>query len=193
MEKFTSLTSKVVPVNIKDIDTDMIIPAEHLKMVSRDGFGEKLFERLRNSDPDFPLNKSEFKDAEILVADDNFGCGSSREHAIWALTGWGFKVIISKSFADIFSGNAGKNGLVLVKLSDEAVDSMLEAAQSGDYEVKVDLESQTVFLPSGEERRFDYPEFRKHCILNGLDDIDYIKSHELDIQEFRKNQINFSD
>jgi len=176
MDKFVSITSKVMPLPIKDIDTDMIIPAEFLKQVSKEGFGKYVFSILKKTYPDFPMNKEEFKDAKIIVADSNFGCGSSREHAVWAIKDAGFDVIISKSFADIFSGNAGKNGLVLIKLEDDIVEKLLMDSKNGDYEISVDLDKQLISLPNAEKIQFEYDPFRKHCILNGLDDIDYILS-----------------
>lgn len=186
MEKFTTMTSQVVPLPLKDIDTDMIIPACYMTSVSREGYGEHLFQRLRDEHHDFVLNDERFKGARILVADENFGCGSSREHAVWALMGWGFRVVIAKSFADIFAGNSGKNGLVLVPLADGLVDQIVRAAQTSNYKVTVDLEQQTVCLPNGEAVAFEYDPFRKHCVISGLDDIDYIQSHHDKIGEYRR-------
>ena len=186
MQKFEQVTSRAIPLPLRDVDTDMIIPATFLTSVSREGYGENVFRRLRDQDPQFPFNLDKYKGAEILVAAENFGCGSSREHAVWALTGWGIKAIIAKSFADIFSGNAGKNGLVLVKLSSESVDALLASTSSGSGIVTVSLQEQTVTLPGGKIERFEYNPFRKHCILNGLDDIDYIRSHQADRDAFRK-------
>jgi 3-isopropylmalate/(R)-2-methylmalate dehydratase small subunit len=186
MERFVDLRGKTVPVPIKDIDTDLIIPAQFLTSVSRKGYGENLFKRLKESNPDFPLNRPEFANATILVSDSNFGCGSSREHAVWAITGAGFRVVIAKSFADIFSGNAGKNGLLLVVLSAPTVDKILESSRNGDYFVDVNLETQTVTLPDGTQERFDYDLFRRHCLLNGHDDLDYLLSHSAQISEWKK-------
>ncbi len=188
MEKFTTVRSKVIPLRIKDVDTDMIFPASFMTTVSRSGHGDKLFYRLRESSPDFPFNQERFKGANILVADHNFGCGSSREHAVWALTDWGIRVVIAKSFADIFFGNAGKNGLLLITLPCDVVDSILAEAQKRDYSISVDLASQTVTLDNGENVQFEYDSFRKHCLLGGLDDIDYILSYEKEIGEFRKQR-----
>ncbi len=194
MDKFTKFTSRAVSLPLNDVDTDMILPAEYLKNVSRTGFGENLFQALRTDDPDFPLNLEKYKGAEVLVAGNNFGCGSSREHAVWAVVQAGFRVIIAKSFADIFYNNGAKNGLMLVTLSAPIVDKMLLDAESGDYEVSVDLESQTVTLPSGEKESFDFDPFRRHCMLGGLDDIDYINSHKAEIDAFRQttNPTRFS-
>ncbi len=193
MEKFTTVESKVIPVRIKDVDTDMIFPASYMTTVSRTGHGAHLFERLKQGDPNFSFNNPAYAGAKILVADENFGCGSSREHAVWALTDWGIRVVIAKSFADIFFGNSGKNGLLLIKLPSDTVDTILNGAEAGEYKVKVDLENQCVTLPTGESYNFDYDPFRKHCLLSGLDDIDYIFSHKAEIDAFRKKQVCFAE
>jgi 3-isopropylmalate/(R)-2-methylmalate dehydratase small subunit len=187
MQAFKSVKSKVLPLPLKDVDTDMIIPAQFLTSISREGYGQNLFKRLREADAQFPLNQEKYKGAQILVADNNFGCGSSREHAVWALDGAGFKAVIAKSFADIFAGNSAKNGFLLVVLPEAVVDRILLEARSGSYELNVDLEKQTVTLPDGTNVAFDYDPFRKHCLLNGLDDIDYILSFKDEIRAF-KNQ-----
>lgn len=187
MEKFKSITAKVLPLPIKDVDTDMIIPAQFLTSVSRAGFGENLFRRLRDMDPQFPLNMPKYKDAAIMVADSNFGCGSSREHAVWAIMDAGFRVVISKSFADIFYSNSAKNGLILVTLPPDIVDKILEEAKNKELVLTVDLEKQEV--KCGENTySFAYDSFRRHCIMNGLDDIDYILSAKDEIADFRKKQ-----
>ena len=188
MEKFKTVTSKVTPLPMKDVDTDLIIPAQFLTSISREGYGVNLFKRLRETDPNFPLNQEKYKGSQILLVDSNFGCGSSREHAVWALAGAGFKVVIGKSFADIFTGNCGKNGVLLVVLTDDQIDKMLKSAKEQTYSVSVNLADQKVTLPSGEEYSFEYDSFRKHCLLNGLDDIDYIRSFETDIDNFRSEQ-----
>lgn len=184
MEKFKAVSGRVIPLPLKDVDTDMIIPAEFLTSISRDGYGQNLFRRLREKDPAFPFNQERFKGAEILVADSNFGCGSSREHAVWALRGAGIKVVIAKSFADIFYNNAAKNSLLLVTLPSTAVEGILKDAESGTYSLTVDLEKQSVILPTGTMLSFDYDPFRKHCMSEGLDDVDYILSHKRDIEAF---------
>ena len=188
MQKFTSVTSHVVPVPIRDVDTDMIIPANFLKGVTREGYGENVFKRLREADENFPFNKPQYQGAKILVAGDNFGCGSSREHAVWALADWGIRTIISTSFADIFSSNCGKNGLVLVTLEEGVVAELLEKAQNDELRLTVDLAGQVVEVPGGEKHSFSYDSFRKHCIMSGLDDIDYIKTHQETIDTFREQQ-----
>ena len=188
MHKVVTVKSKAMPLPMKDVDTDLIIPAQFLTSISKDGYGANLFRRMRDNDANFPMNRKEFDGATILVTDSNFGCGSSREHAVWALTGAGFKVVIAKSFSDIFYNNSAKNALLLVILPDKVVDQILDASKNADYEVTVNLETQTVTLPDGTEHKFEYEQFRKHCMLNGLDDIEYIRSHAADIQEFRTRQ-----
>jgi 3-isopropylmalate/(R)-2-methylmalate dehydratase small subunit len=185
MKAYKTIKSKVMPLPLKDVDTDMIIPAQFMTSISREGYGENLFVRLRQADPQFPSNQEKYKGAEILVADHNFGCGSSREHAVWALDGAGFKAVVAKSFADIFSGNSAKNGFLLVVLPEEIVDRILLEGRSGSYELSIDLEKQTVSLPDGTDVSFDYNPFRKHCLLNGLDDIDYILSFKDEIKAFK--------
>ncbi len=188
MDKFSQLSARCMPLALNDVDTDLIIPAQFLTSVSRDGYGENLFKIAREQDPKFPSNDPKYKDAQVLVAAHNFGCGSSREHAVWAIVGAGFRVVIAKSFADIFYNNSGKNGLLLITLAPEIVDELLESAKSGDYTVSVDLAAQTVSLPDGRSFEFEYDPFRKHCMLEGLDDIDYIASSKDEVDAFRKNQ-----
>lgn len=188
MERFTTVTSRVVPLPLADVDTDLIIPAQYLTSISRNGYGENLFRRLRDTEPEFALNQPRFAGATVLVADANFGCGSSREHAVWALTGAGFKVVIAKSFADIFSSNSAKNGLLLVTLPNEVVDDLLQQGQQTECTVSVNLEKQQVELCDGRFFRFEYNSFRRHCLLNGLDDIDYILSFNEEIKLFRSRQ-----
>ena len=188
MNKFTSIESDVIALPIKDVDTDMIIPAQFLTSVSREGYGQNLFRRLRDNDPNFVFNQPSKRVAKILVADSNFGCGSSREHAVWALLGWGIRVVIAKSFADILSSNSGKNGLVLITPTEKTVDQILASASQGVYNLSVDLEKQLIILPDGRSEEFPYDPFRKHCILNGLDDIDYILSNQSEIKKYRQSK-----
>ncbi len=188
MKKYETLTSKVVPLPKNDVDTDQIIPAQYLTSTSRDGYGQNLFRRLRDTEADFPLNQDRYKDAEILLTGYNFGCGSSREHAVWAIAGANFKVVIAESFADIFSNNSAKNGLLLVSLPKAVIERLLKRAEKDDLFVTVDLENQVVLVKEGlttEKHSFEYDPFRKHCLLNGLDDINYILSHQSEIDEFR--------
>ena len=172
MQPFTVVRSIVAPLPIKDVDTDMIIPAQFLTSISRDGFGENLFVRLRQSEPSLFMNNPKYKGAEILLADTNFGCGSSREHAPWALNEYGFRTVIAPSYADIFFNNSFKNGMLPVILSEEIVDQLFkECAATEGYQLTIDLEAQEVRTPSGESFKFEVDPFRKHCLLNGLDDI----------------------
>lgn len=171
-----------------DVDTDLIMPAQFLTCISRDGWGRHLFQRLKENNPDFPLNQDCYRGAQILAAGTNFGCGSSREHAVWALLDAGIRVVISSSFADIFTNNSAKNGLLLVTLSPVMLDQVLRDAAEGTLTATVDLESQTVSTPDGRKMFFDFDPFRKHCLLNGLDDIDYIRSRDRAIADFRGGQ-----
>lgn len=189
MKKFTAITSSVCPLPIKDIDTDMIIPAQYMTSVSKEGYGENLFRRLRDSDPNFPLNQPRYKESKILVADDNFGCGSSREHAVWALASWGIEVIIAKSFADIFFSNSAKSGLLLISLDSTQVDHYLsQASNPNGLNLTIDLKAQSIKEENGATLSFEYNPFRKHCLLEGLEDLDYIFSKSSEIAEFRKKQ-----
>ena len=177
MEKFTKLTGVAAPMPLINVDTDMIIPKQFLKTIKRSGLGKNLFDEMRYDDqgkeiPDFVLNKPQYRNAQILVAGDNFGCGSSREHAPWALLDFGIRCVISTSFADIFYNNCFKNGILPIVLPQEDVDKLMDDAQRGANAVlTVDLEAQTITGPDGGEIRFDIDPFKKHCLLNGLDDI----------------------
>jgi 3-isopropylmalate/(R)-2-methylmalate dehydratase small subunit len=188
MEPFSTVTSIAAPMAIKDVDTDMIIPAQYLTSISRDGFGENLFVRLRATYPDFYMNREEFRSARILVSDSNFGCGSSREHAVWALLGGGIRVVIAPSFADIFTSNSGKNGLLLVALEPEVVRGLLERSAGGDLELTVSLEEQVVSTRDGERWSFSYDPFLRYCLMNGLDDMDYLRSRIGAIQSKKEEQ-----
>jgi len=169
MQKFHTLTGRAVPFGAANVDTDVIIPARFLKAVTRDGLGKGAFAALRE-DPDNIFDKPENVGAPILIAGDNFGCGSSREHAPWALMDLGFRVVIGPSFADIFSGNSVKNGLLLVALPQAAVDRLMAVAAEG-QPITVDLENQVVTTPYQDRWEFPIDPFRKHCLLNGLDEI----------------------
>lgn len=186
MNKFSQLTSRVIPLLLKDVDTDLIIPAQFLTSISADGYGANVFRRLRDTDPSFPLNRPEFHNASILVADDNFGCGSSREHAVWALLDAGIQSVICKSFADIFYNNSLKNGLLPVVLPPTHVDHILLQSATGNYSLTVDLDAQEVRCPDRPPMHFEFDPFRKHCLLNGLDDVQYIQSHADKLAEHRR-------
>ena len=177
MDKFTTLTGIAAPMPLVNIDTDMIIPKQFLKTIQRSGLGKNLFDEMRyNLDgseiEDFVLNQPAYRQAQIIVAGDNFGCGSSREHAPWALLDFGIRCVISTSFADIFFNNCFKNGILPVRLPQEAVDYLMEDARKGaNARMTVDLEAQTVTASDGKSFAFEVDAFKKHCLLNGLDDI----------------------
>ncbi|BDW86800.1 3-isopropylmalate dehydratase small subunit [Roseicyclus marinus] len=177
MEKFTKLSGIAAPMPLVNIDTDMIIPKQFLKTIQRSGLGKNLFDEMRYTQdgqeiPDFVLNKPQYRNAQIIVAGDNFGCGSSREHAPWALLDFGIRCVISTSFADIFFNNCFKNGILPIVLPQEDVDKLMDDAQRGaNAVITVDLENQTITGPDGGEISFEVDPFRKHCLLNGLDDI----------------------
>ncbi|MGA1181004.1 MAG: 3-isopropylmalate dehydratase small subunit [Marivivens sp.] len=177
MEKFSKISGVAAPLPLVNIDTDMIIPKQFLKTIKRSGLGVNLFDEMRydrqgNEIADFVLNKPAYRQAQILVAGDNFGCGSSREHAPWALADFGIKAIISTSFADIFYNNCFKNGMLPIVLPQEAVDVLMKDAEKGsNARIEVDLESQTVTSSDGQSFKFDVDAYKKHCLLNGLDDI----------------------
>ncbi|WP_283786314.1 3-isopropylmalate dehydratase small subunit [Bermanella sp. WJH001] len=200
MEPFVKQSGIVAPMDRANIDTDMIIPKQFLKSIKRSGFGPNLFDELRYLDegqpdadnsgrplnPDFVLNQPRYKGASVLLARENFGCGSSREHAPWALEDFGFRTIIAPSYADIFFNNSFKNGLLPIVLDEEIVDGLFKEVQANEgYELTVDLENQNIIKPNGDTIAFEVDSFRKHCLLNGLDDIgltlqdaDDIKSYE---------------
>lgn len=189
MKSLTIIKSRFVPVNIENIDTDQIIPARFLKATTREGFGKNLFRdwRYYNDDAsktraDFPLNMSQF-DGEILIAGKNFGCGSSREHAAWSILDYGFRVVVSSFFADIFKNNALNNGLLPVQVSEAFLQRIF--LQDNNTELTVNLENQTITINStGEQEHFDISNYKKTCLLNGYDDIDYLLSIKEDIQQF---------
>ena len=177
MDKFDKLTGIAAPLPMVNVDTDMIIPKQYLKTIKRSGLGKALFDEMRYLDdgsenPDFVLNQPAWRDSEILVAGENFGCGSSREHAPWALKDFGIRCIIAPSYADIFYNNCFKNGILPIALPQAEVDALMEEARKGaNARLAVDLEAQTVTTTDGREIRFEIDPFRKHCLLNGLDDI----------------------
>ena len=169
MEPIRDIEGRAIPFGRKNIDTDLIIPARWLKTVTREGLGEGAFESVRANDPDNVFDRAEFAQAPILVAGDNFGCGSSREHAAWALLDMGVKAVIAPSFSDIFAGNAFKNGILTVALPQEQVDRLLEVAETDP--ITIDLEAQSVTTPFQDRFTFEIDPFRKHCLLEGLDEV----------------------
>jgi len=190
MASFSKITSHAVLIPAENIDTDQIIPARFLKVIDKDGLGKSLFCDWRyNADgsdkADFPLNFPASQNAQILLAGDNFGCGSSREHAPWALVGWGFRVVISTSFADIFKGNSLKNGLLPVVVSPEVYQKLL-AAQKADpkAQITVDLTQKQITLPDGSSSTFPVDSFAQHCLLNGIDQLGYILGFESEIKAY---------
>ena len=203
MEKFTNLKAIVAPMDRPNVDTDAIIPKQFLKSIKRSGFGPNLFDEWRYLDhgepgmdnsgrplnEEFVLNQKRYNGAKILIARENFGCGSSREHAPWALLDYGFQVIIAPSFADIFYSNSFKNGILLIKLDNNVVDELFNdiAANKG-YELAVDLENQTITKADGSVIKFDVDEFRKHRLLNGLDDIGLTMEHVDDIKAYEQRR-----
>lgn len=203
MEKFTILTGLVAPLDRSNVDTDAIIPKQFLKSIHRSGFGPNLFDEWRYLDhgepgqdcanrplnTDFILNKPRYHGAEILLARRNFGCGSSREHAPWALLDYGFRVIIASSFADIFYNNCFKNGILPIILDENQLDGLFKAVESTpDYKLTIDLEAQTITTPTGEILNFSVDDFRKHCLINGLDDIGITLQYTDDIVAYEQRR-----
>lgn len=205
MDKFEKLTAIVAPLDRSNVDTDAIIPKQFLKSIKRTGFGPNAFDEWRYLDhgepgmdnsqrplnPDFVLNQERYQGANTLLARENFGCGSSREHAPWALLDYGFRVIIAPSFADIFFNNCFKNGILPIVLDEKKVDQLFSEVEATEgYQLTVDLEAQTITTPSGEEFAFDVDPFRKHCLINGLDDIGLTLQHVDDIKAYEERRKN---
>jgi 3-isopropylmalate/(R)-2-methylmalate dehydratase small subunit len=196
MQPFRTLTALAAPLDRTNVDTDQIIPKQFLKRIERTGYGEFLFfdwRRTASGDPDpsFPLNEPRYNGAQILIAGKNFGCGSSREHAAWALGDFGFRVVIAPTFADIFFSNAGKNGIVLVRLSEEQVAGLLHKAQTNPgYQLTVSLEEQKVTDSEGFNATFEVDPFRKFCLLEGLDDIGLTLRHQAALDEYEAQHDN---
>jgi len=192
MQPFKTLTSLAAPLDRTNVDTDQIIPKQFLKRIERTGYGDFLFFDWRQTPEgtpvaDFVINDARYKGAQILVAGKNFGCGSSREHAAWALNDFGFRVVIAPTFADIFFSNAGKNGIVLVRLSEAEVDALLKNARTmPNYQLTVSLEEQTVTDSRGFSAKFEIDPFRKFCLLEGLDDIGLTLRHAAELDRFEK-------
>ena len=207
MQKFTVEQGVVIPLDRPNVDTDAIIPKQFLKSIHRSGFGPNLFDEWRYLDlgepgkscdgrplnPDFVLNQQRYQGGTILLARENFGCGSSREHAVWALDDFGIRVIIASSFADIFFTNTSKNGVLAIQLNEKIVDTLFDKVQSTPgYQLTVDLSEQIITLDNGDTVNFEVDPFKKHCLLNGLDDIDLTLQHADDIEAYeqqRKKQV----
>lgn len=204
MEPINIFTSTAVPLPLPNIDTDQIIPKQFLKRIERTGYGEFLFFDWRydldtpdhvEERKDFVLNKPEYKGAQVLIAERNFGCGSSREHAAWAIQQYGFRAVIAPTFADIFFSNAGKNGIILCRLTEEEVQELLaRCTKNPDHKLTISLEAQTVTDAEGFHAHFEIDPFRKYCLLNGLDDIGLTLRHEseLDAYESKHNRAFWS-
>lgn len=203
MQAFTVLDGLVAPIDRANVDTDAIIPKQFLKSIERTGFGENLFDEWRYLDhgepgmdvskrplnPDFVLNQARYEGAEILLARRNFGCGSSREHAPWALCEYGFRALVAPSFADIFYNNCFKNGLLPVVLDEDAVDTLFKQVEaSPGYKLKVDLDAQTVTAPDGRVYEFEVDAFKKHCLLKGLDEIGLTLQHADEIRAYESRR-----
>lgn len=194
MQPFTTLTAKAAPLEMINVDTDIIIPKQFLKTVKRTGLGVSAFYNIRyNADgtpkEDFILNKPEYADAEILITGENFGCGSSREHAPWALLDMGYRCIIAPSFADIFFNNSFKNGILPIELPQEQVDQLMKSAkEEPDVKIEIDLEKQTITRGNKFSFEFEIDPFRKHCLLNGLDDIGLTLEKSVHIDTFEENR-----
>ena len=192
MDKFTTLTGVAAPLPITNIDTDMIIPKQYLKTIQRTGLGKGLFSEMRYNDdgsdnPDFVLNKPSYKGAQIIVAGDNFGCGSSREHAPWALLDFGIRCVISTSFGDIFYNNCFKNGILPIRVSQADLDKLFDDAERGsNATLTIDLASQEIRGPDGGTVKFEIDPFRKHCLMNGLDDIGLTMEKKSSIAAYEK-------
>jgi 3-isopropylmalate/(R)-2-methylmalate dehydratase small subunit len=192
MEKFTTLTAVAAPLNMINVDTDMIIPKDYLKTIQRTGLGKGLFAELRYADdgtdnPDFVLNKPAYKAAKIIVAGDNFGCGSSREHAPWALLDYGIRSVISTEFGDIFYNNCFKNGILPIKVSKDDLDKLMDDAERGaNATLSIDLDKQEIRGPDGGVVRFEVDAFKKHCLLNGLDEVGLTMEKDDRIADYEK-------
>ncbi len=190
MDKFTTLTGIAAPMPLVNVDTDMIIPKQFLKTIKRSGLGVNLFDEMRydrqgNEIADFVLNKPQYRAAEILIGGENFGCGSSREHAPWAIKDFGIRCVIAPSFADIFYNNCFKNGILPITLPQEQVDALMRDAEKGaNARMTIDLEAQTVTSSDGEVFSFEVDSFKKHCLMNGLDDIGLTLEKSASIREF---------
>jgi 3-isopropylmalate/(R)-2-methylmalate dehydratase small subunit len=195
MKPFTNFESRMMPLAFNNVDTDQIIPARFLKTTSKQGLDKQLFNDWRydpqgNPNPDFILNQPQVQGAEVLLAGDNFGCGSSREHAPWALTQWGFRAVISTSFADIFQQNSLKNSLLPIRVPQDVADELFRAVTADSQAtVKIDLPARTLTTPSGRTVEFPVDGFSKHCLVEGVDELGYILHHEADIAAYESQRV----
>lgn len=190
MNKITKISGKCIPLEMNDVDTDLIIPAQYLTSVTRKGYGENLFKRLRENSSEFVFNLPKYEGANILITQENFGCGSSREHAVWALQEYGIQVVVASSFADIFSGNSLKNRLILIKLEKENIEHLLRQAKDGNYFLNINLIENEIYSSHDEIFPFEMESFQKSCFINGFDEIDYLLSFKSKIKAFKQNQMD---
>ncbi len=190
MDKITAIKGNVIPLKMNDVDTDLIIPAQYLTSVSTKGYGEHLFQRLKESDKQFVFNQTAYQGANILLTGNNFGCGSSREHAVWALREAGIQAIIGHSFADIFASNSAKNGLLLITLSEGLIADFFQQASSSQLVLYIDVVEKKIRL-EGTHYDFDMDPFVQYCFTNGLDELDYLLSCKDDIGMFKQKQKSF--
>jgi len=182
------IKSQIIPINRKDVDTDLIIPADFLTCTDKKGLGKHLFSRLRKVEKDFPLNIKKYRDSKILVSQENFGCGSSREHASWALSSWGIEIIIAPSYSDIFFNNAMKNGILPITIDKKVVEKIFDKEKkSNTYEIEIDLPNQKITLPDKSIYKFNIDPYRKECLIQGLDDLSYLLKNLKEIKAFDKN------
>ena len=181
LNRMKIIKSKILPLPRKDIDTDLIIPAEFLSRITREGYGEHVFDRLRKVEDDFPFNLAKYQESEIMVVRENFGCGSSREHAAWALFDWGIKVVVAPSFGDIFFSNAMKNGILPIVLESEIVEKIFTA---GDIDAEVNLPNQKIDISGLGTFDFEIDSYRRECLIKGMDDMDYLLEHMVEIEKF---------
>jgi 3-isopropylmalate/(R)-2-methylmalate dehydratase small subunit len=190
MKAIEQIKGMCIPIPIRDIDTDMILPAQYLTSTGSSGYGAYLFKRLKDQSNDFPLNQLKYQGASIILSGDNFGCGSSREAAVWALRDAGIRAVIAPSFADIFKNNCGKNGILTIVLPADTLETLIEIAIRDQLDITIDLEALTVSVEGGDlsatssKFSFTYDKFRRHCLLNGLDDLDYLISHLDEIRTY---------
>ena len=188
MKKITEILGKTIPLAMNNVDTDLMIPAQYLTGLSMSGYGQHLFQRLRDNDPNFVFNQEKFSGASILITQDNFGCGSSREHAVWALLESGIQAVIAESFADIFSSNSAKNGLVLITQPKEIIEPMVTASQVGDYLLTINIADKSMVDNHHQDYRFEMEDFYHYCLINGLDNMDYLLAQKKIIEQWTKKR-----
>lgn len=188
MKKINTISGLAIPLDMKDVDTDLIIPAQYLTQVTKQGYGQALFRRLCDGNPDFVFNQEKFRSGNILIAGENFGCGSSREHAVWALMEWGIEAIIANSFSDIFFANSAKNGLLLIVQPEKIIKHLLAEAGKENYILNINVDEQTITTSRQEKYSFEIDSFRKYSFTQGMDELDYLLSHMQEIEAFGRKQ-----